>query len=235
MQQVAAELNLSETAFVRAMPDGFNLRWFTPKAEVPLCGHATLAAAHILWETGLLGPDQVARFHTRSKLLFARRVENRIEIDLPAISIVECPLPEILLQAFGVKPRFGGRTPDRELDDMDYLVELETESTVRHFKPNLDVWRNHLQAAVIVTARGECSSYDFISRYFAPWWGIDEDPVTGVSHCSLVPYWSNILGKTKLIGFQASPRGGFVPGHMDSGRVFLSGEAITIFQGTLLR
>ena len=234
MQQVAAELNLSETAFVRAMPDGFNLRWFTPKAEVPLCGHATLAAAHILWETGLLGPDQVARFHTRSKLLFARRVENRIEIDLPAISIVECPLPEILLQAFGVKPRFGGRTPDRELDDKDYLVELESEKAVRDFRPNLDVWRNQLQAAVIVTARRESSSYDFISRYFAPWWGIDEDPVTGVAHCSLVPFWSRRLGKSELVGYQASARGGVVHGRLEGDRVFLSGGAVTVLRGALL-
>jgi predicted PhzF superfamily epimerase YddE/YHI9 len=234
MQNVAAEMNLSETAFVRAMPDGFNLRWFTPKAEVPLCGHATLAAAHVLWETGLLNSDQIARFHTRSKLLFARQVENRIEIDLPAISITECPMPEVLARTLNAKPRFAGRTPDRDLDDKDYLVELESESAVRDFKPDLNVWRNQLQAAVIVTARGESSSYDFVSRYFAPWWGIDEDPVTGVSHCSLIPYWSRILGKTKLVGFQASPRGGFVHGYVDNKRVSLSGEAVTIFQGVLL-
>jgi len=153
MQQVATEMNLSETGFVRAMPDGFNLRWFTPKAEVPLCGHATLAAAHVLWETGLLKSDEVARFHTRSKLLIAKRVESRIEIDLPAISITGCPLPEILARTLGVKPRFFGRTPDRELDDKDFLVELESESAVRDFKPDLIVWRRQLQAAVIVTAR----------------------------------------------------------------------------------
>lgn len=235
MQQVAAEMNLSETAFVRQMPDGFNLRWFTPKAEVPLCGHATLAAAHVLWELGLLKPEQEARFHTRSKLLIARRVNSRIEIELPAITIIESILPGALVRALGVKPRFGGKTPERDLDDMDYFIELESERAVCDVRPNFDILRTQVQAAIIITARAESSSYDFVSRYFAPWWGIDEDPVTGVSHCSLVPYWCGILDKTELVGFQASPRGGFVHGRWEGGRVFLSGEAVTIFQGTLLR
>jgi len=234
MQSVASEMNLSETAFLLAEPDGMGLRWFTPTTEVPLCGHATLASAHILWETGTIGKTEQARFHTRSGLLLARRLGSRIEIDLPASPPHEVPLPAAAREALDVTPLYCGRTRERGLGDVDYLLELESEEAVRAVRPNFDHLRREIPAGIIVTARSVSASYDFVSRYFAPAWGVDEDPVTGAAHCCLAPYWSQRLGKRELVGYQASARGGVVHAHLRDDRALLSGDAVTVLRASLL-
>jgi PhzF family phenazine biosynthesis protein len=233
LKDVAAEMNLSETAFLLPAGAGFELRWFTPETEVPLCGHATLASAHALWESGTLQPEIPAVFETRSGRLTARRTEGRIELDLPAAPTSEALLPEGVARALGVEAMFVGRTGDRGLGDVDYLVEVGTEDEVRSLKPDFPRLRT-VAAGLIVTARSTSPTYDFVSRYFASFIGIDEDPVTGAAHCALVPYWAGRLGKSAMTAFQASARGGVVHGRVAGDRVLLSGEAVTIFQGELV-
>jgi PhzF family phenazine biosynthesis protein len=233
MQHVAAEVNLSETAFLLPAARAFRLRWFTPETEVPLCGHATLASAHALWEAGVLPADDAALFETRSGRLTARRIDGRIEIDLPAAPVAKTRLPDGVAQALGVAPSFVGRTGDRGLGDVDYLVEVSSEKEVRSLRPDLPRLRT-VAAGLIVTARGASPEYDFVSRYFASFVGIDEDPVTGAAHCALVPYWAERLGKSAMTAFQASPRGGVVHGRVARDRVLLSGQAVTVFQGELV-
>lgn len=232
MQQVAMEMNLSETAFVHARDDGFSLRWFTPEAEVPLCGHATLASAHALWESGTVQGDTI-RFHTLSGVLHARRHDGRIEIDLPAAELEEHRLPQSTRKALGIDPLWCGRTPPRGLGDRDVLVELESEAVVRAARPDFRELRREPKAGIIITASSGAAEQDFVSRYFAPWWGIDEDPVTGAAHCALVPFWARKLDKSRLIGYQASARGGLVHGRLQGDRVLLSGEAVTVMEGRL--
>jgi predicted PhzF superfamily epimerase YddE/YHI9 len=232
LQHVAAEMNLSETAFLLPAGDGFNLRWFTPTTEVPLCGHATLASAHILWKTGWLAAEEAARFATRSGALAARRAGSRIELDFPALAVEEAAPPPGALEALGVRPLFCGRTPDRGDGDRQYLVECESEDVVRQARPRFDLLRL-IQPSFILTARSASPGYDIVSRFFAPWWGIDEDPVTGVAHCSLATYWSRRLGRTSLVAYQASARGGTVHVRIDGARAFLSGQAVTVLEGTL--
>jgi PhzF family phenazine biosynthesis protein len=233
MQRVAAEMNLSETAFVvprSIIDDGFDLRWFTPAVEVPLCGHATLASAHALWEMGKLTAGEEARFHTLSGLLTARRAGARIELDFPALPVNEATLPDEILQALGVKPRYVGR----DNNERNFLIELETEEAVRSLKPDFESLRRTATAGVIVTARASAEPYDFVSRFFASYAGIDEDPVTGSAHCSLAPYWAERLGKSEMTGYQASARGGVVGVRLKGNRVLLSGEAVTVLRGSLL-
>ncbi len=236
MQAVAAEMNLSETAFLLCREDRFDLRWFTPTTEVPLCGHATLASAHALWETGKLRHDETARFHTLSGLLTAQRSGARIEMSLPAIPIEETIIAQDILEAIGVKPRFVGRTVERKgkAQKVNYLFELDSEAAVRQASPDFMQLKKQTSAGIIITARAQATTCDFVSRYFVPAIGINEDPVTGAAHCSLVPYWSERLGKTEMTGYQASARGGFVYGRLHESRVFLAGEAVTVLQGTLL-
>jgi PhzF family phenazine biosynthesis protein len=232
MQGVAAEMNLSETAFVLPARDGFTLRWFTPATEVPLCGHATLAAAHVLWEAARVPERAKITFETCSGRLVARRVGGQIELELPARPVERVELPGDVLDALGAQPRWTGRTIDRGLGDTDYLVELESEEAVRRLQPDVRRLRD-AQAGVIVTSQGS-GPYDVVSRYFAPWWGIDEDPVTGSAHCALIPFWVERLGKPCLVAFQASARGGVLRGRVEGDRVSLSGGAVTVFQGLLL-
>lgn len=236
MQAVAAEMNLSETAFLLRRADGFDLRWFTPTTEVPLCGHATLASAHALWETGELRSDETARFHTLSGLLTAQRNGKRIEMSLPAIPIEEAIIEQGILEAVGVQPRFVGRTSDCASvpGELNYLLELDSEEAVRKAAPDFEQLKRETSACVIVTASSQTSTQDFVSRFFASGVGIDEDPVTGAAHCSLVPYWSKRLEKTEMTGYQASARGGFVYGKLHDNRVVLAGDAVTVLQGTLL-
>jgi len=232
MQHLAAEMNLSETAFLLPAGSHYGLRWFTPTTEVPLCGHATLASAHALWESGLLPSDAAATFETRSGLLGARRVDGRIEIDLPAAPVAESALPQGAQRALGVEAVFVGRTPDRGLGDVDYLVEVPSEAAVGALRPDFTTLRA-IAAGFIVTAAATSPPYDFVSRYFAAFAGIDEDPVTGAAHCALLPHWSRRLGKTSMTAFQASTRGGIVHGRVAGDRVLLSGGAVTVFQGDL--
>jgi predicted PhzF superfamily epimerase YddE/YHI9 len=226
MQDVAREMNLSETAFLEPADDGYGLRWFTPAVEVALCGHATLASAHVLWETGTLEPAAAARFHTLSGLLTAERQREWIELDFPARPAEEAPPPAGLLEAFG-DPVFVGRSRD------DYLLELPSEDAVRTAAPD------HRRVAalgvrgVIVTARASSPPYDFVSRFFAPGSGIDEDPVTGSAHCTLGPYWAPQLGKDELLAYQASARGGVVKVRVAGDRVKLGGQAVTVLRGRL--
>jgi PhzF family phenazine biosynthesis protein len=225
MQRVAAEMNLSETAFLHPEEDGFRLRWFTPTIEVDLCGHATLASAHVLWETSRLAPDATARFFTRSGLLTAARRGEWIELDFPAEPAVAAEAPVELLQALGVPPQFVGR------NRMDWLVEVESEADLRGLEPDLSLLRAVPCRGVIVTSLSAAAEFDFVSRFFAPRSGIDEDPVTGSAHCCLAPFWSERLGSQELVGYQASARGGVVRVRAVGERVYLSGQAVTVLRG----
>lgn len=228
LQRVAQEMNLSETAFLLKHKDGYNLRWFTPVVEVDLCGHATLASAHTLWEQGLLGAGEEARFHTRSGLLTARRQGAWIELDFPATPPEPVEAPPGLGVALGVTPTYLGKTR------FDYLLEVESEAALRAIQPDFAALRRLGVRGIIVTSRATSSGYDLVSRFFAPGSGIDEDPVTGSAHCALAPYWAAKLGKTELNAYQASARGGSVRLRLGEQRVYLGGQAVTVLRGELL-
>ncbi len=229
MQSVAAEMNLAETAFPLREGDGFRLRWFTPKCEVKLCGHATLATAHILWETGLLAKDEEARFQTLSGLLSARRDGDLVELDFPA----RPPLPQPpswadeVVGALGLKPVYIGMSAE------DILFEAADEKAVRSVQPDFATLRSLPARGVIVTSRSSDCRYDFISRFFAPAVGVDEDPVTGSSHTVLVPYWAGRLGKKSFTAYQASARGGVLHLRLEGVRVKIAGHAVTVIKGEL--
>jgi len=234
MQSVASEMNLSETAFARRLGTGsqFSLRWFTPRVEVDLCGHATLATAHVLWEDGHLPADEPAAFETRSGLLTAKRASHGIELDFPGEPVHNelCAGPEreILSQAIESPIRFAGR------NRFDLLVELETEAMVRALKPDIRQLERLLVRGVIVTSRAESKEFDFVSRFFAPRLGVDEDPVCGSAHCCLGPYWSERIGRRELVGHQVSCRRGIVRVRVDGPRVALIGQAVTVLRGELV-
>jgi PhzF family phenazine biosynthesis protein len=229
MQHVAAEMNLAETAFLERRDDGFSLRWFTPTVEVDLCGHATLASAHALWENGLLQPGEPARFHTRSGLLTAERQGAWIELNFPSTPEEAVATPPGLAEALGATPRYVGKSR------FDYLVELESEEAVRKLQPDF----NRLSAisaprGFIATSRSAANGSDFVSRFFAPAAGINEDPVTGSAHCCLAPFWSGRLHKNEFMARQISPRGGLLRVRLNGDRVLLGGQAITVLRGELL-
>ncbi len=228
MQQVASEMNLSETAFVLPRGSKFQLRWFTPTVEVDLCGHATLAAAHVLWETGVLEKDQTVYFDTRSGMLSAEWSKGWIEMDFPAAPAVAVDPPPDLLDAIGREPVFVGQSR------FDYLVELPSEEDVRSLTVEYDLLKNVATRGVIVTSRSENIAYDFVSRFFAPAVGVNEDPVTGSAHCTLGPYWGKILGKAELTAYQASVRGGTIKLRCGEQRVILRGQAVTVMRIELL-
>jgi PhzF family phenazine biosynthesis protein len=236
MQAVAAEMNLSETAFLEPREQGLSLRWFTPQTEVDLCGHGTLASAHVLFEEGLLSPGQQALFHTHSGLLRAaleqqRGAEGRwIRLDFPSEAPGPAGPPPGLLEALGLKQADVGYVGRNRFD---YLVEVASEVLLRGLDPDFQRLRSLGDRGVMVTTRGRSDPYDFLSRFFAPGVGIDEDPVTGSAHCCLGPYWGERLGKSELLAFQASRRGGVVKVRLAGGRVLLSGQAVTIFRGEL--
>lgn len=222
MQAVAAEMNLSETAFLVPSGREFDLRWFTPVCEVELCGHATLAAAHVLWETGKLRDEEEARFRTSSGLLTAKWNDSRIELDFPSEAPDSTNAPPGLLEGLGVSAVYVGR------NRMDYLVEVASESVLRDLKPDFSRLRQVDARGIIVTSRSWDERCDFVSRFFAPAVGVDEDPVTGSAHCCLAPYWGKRLGKTDLSGHQVSRRGGEIGMTWKEGRVRLSGSAVTV-------
>jgi PhzF family phenazine biosynthesis protein len=224
MQNVAREMNLSETAFLLRRDDGFGLRWFTPIIEVDLCGHATLASAHLLWEEGRLEPDQPARFHTRSGLLTAEKKGTWIEMDFPAVPAEPHARVEALESGLGTESRYLGRTR------FDYFVEVDSEEILRGIKPDFGALKRLNVRGVIVTSRASGSAYDYVSRFFAPSAGIDEDPVTGSAHCTLGPFWKERLGRDSLLGYQASARGGFVRTRCVGDRVRISGQAVTVLR-----
>ncbi|HVP73887.1 MAG TPA: PhzF family phenazine biosynthesis protein, partial [Phycisphaerales bacterium] len=232
MQAIAREMNLSETAFVQPNADGgFDLRWFTPAKEVDLCGHATLASAHILWQEGHLQPDSTASFATQSGSLHCRRGEkNRIVMDFPMEIATPCIPSEDLVKGIG-------SDGDRYLvNRLHYMVVLRDASTLRALKPDFTRLAHLDRRGVIVTSPSDDGRFDFLSRYFVPKLGINEDPVTGSAHCSLGPYWAERLHKTEMTGYQASSRGGIVGVRVrpDDGRVDLIGDAITVMRTQLL-
>ena len=226
MHDVAREMNLSDTAFLHPEDGGYRLRWLTPAIEVDLCGHATLASAHVLWEDGHIQPDAEARFHTRSGPLTCRRNGDWIEMNFPAKPAEAAEAPPQLAEALGADPIWVGR------NQFDYLVEVANEAILRSLKPDHRLLRQLPVRGAIVTARGR--EYDFVSRFFAPGAGIDEDPVTGSAHSALAPYWGVRLGKTEMTGFQASARGGVVKVRLEGDRVYMSGQAVTVLRGDLI-
>lgn len=232
MMSLSAEMNLSETAFLLKQADGYSLRWFTPKKEVQLCGHATLATAHILWSEGYLRPEEEARFDTKSGLLTARLSDGWVEMDFPARYIEPAESNSALNQALGLTPNC---TSKKEVLQGDYyLLEAESEEAIRKLSPDFVALSKLGIRAALVTSRSQTSESDFVSRYFAPGIGVNEDPVTGSAHCYLAPYWGKKLGKTKLTGLQVSARSGLVGCEWREERVILKGQAVTIFRGELL-
>ncbi|MFC7440548.1 PhzF family phenazine biosynthesis protein [Laceyella putida] len=228
MQQLASEMNLAETAFLYPEADGYRLRWFTPTTEVDLCGHATLASAHILWEQGYLASDQVARFYTKSGQLIAKRKKNGIQLDFPAVAIQLTEIPHQLIALLGDKVQ------QCLTDQANLVVVLKSEADVRQLQLHRDeiLAIPGLKNGVIFTALG--TELDFVSRCFFPQVGIDEDPVTGSAHCLLGPYWGQVLSKTTLTAYQASPRGGELRIDLNGQRVHLTGQAVTIFKAECL-
>lgn len=229
MQVVAAEMNVAETAFLVRRTDGaYDLRWFTPTVEVDLCGHATLASAHILWEEKHINPADGAHFHTKSGPLRAWREGQTIRMDFPSEPVVASEPPTSLGAALGIPFSFAGK------NRMDWLVEVADEAAVSAVRPELRPLAELDVRGVIVTARSATPERDFVSRFFAPAAGVDEDPVTGSAHCALAPYWAAKLGKPALVGYQASARGGTVMCTLAGDRVVLGGTAITVLRAKLL-
>jgi PhzF family phenazine biosynthesis protein len=228
MQAVAREMNLSETAFLVGRDDGdFDLRWFTPAVEVELCGHATLASAHALWEEGHLPREATARFHTQSGVLTAERRDDWIELNFPATPDERTDAPAGLAQALGADPVYVGRSR------FDLLVDVGDEHAVRRMTPDFGALRALPVRGVIVTSRASTTGLDFVSRFFAPASGIDEDPVTGSAHCCLTPYWHRKLGRSSFVARQVSSRAGVLRLQLDGDRVRLQGQAVTVMKGHL--
>ena len=219
-KEIASRVNLSETAFLVREKDIFRLRWFTPETEVDLCGHATLASAHVLFNLGIISPAEDIVFSTKSGILSARKKGDLVEMDFPSEEPREVAAPEELLMAIPSVPLYVGR------NRLDYIALYESEDTVRSAVPQMGCVRALDSRGLIITSASNCDRYDFVSRFFAPNAGIDEDPVTGSAHCCLCPFWSGRLGKKELVGYQASQRGGLVHARLLDGRVLLSGKAI---------
>ena len=229
LQQVASEMNLAATAFLYPQEDGYSLRWFSAKVELELCGHGTLASAHTLWEQGYLANDAQARFYTRGGFLTAKQDGEWIELNFPAKPEVAAEPLTVLKESLGVTPHYVGKS------QLDYLVELESEEIVRSIQPDFGQLATLPARGIIITAAANAGSeYDFVSRFFCPSVGINEDPVTGSAHCALSPFWSKRLGRAQLTGYQASERGGIVRVQFDGDRVHLGGQAITVLRGQLL-
>jgi PhzF family phenazine biosynthesis protein len=229
MLQLAREMNLSETAFLLPLDTGYSLRWFTPKIEVSLCGHATLASAHVLFETGIVPKSQTAHFSTLSGELKARHTQEGIELDFPTMpSTPAAEVPTAMLDALNVTATAVMTSGNK------HLIEVGTEAEVRTMQPDFDALSRLTGRGVTVTARANSDSeYDFVSRYFAPWIGINEDPVTGSAHCILGPYWAKKLEKTELHAYQASLRGGALKLRVTPERTYLTGQAVTVFSGEM--
>jgi PhzF family phenazine biosynthesis protein len=222
MKDVAREMNLSETAFLHPIEGGFSLRWLTPAVEVKLCGHATLASACALWHTGAARPADPIRFHTKSGWLVCRRDGDWIEMDFPAVVSQPCPPPPGLAEALGCRLVACGS------NGMDYLVEVPDEATLRSLAPNHSLLGTLPVRGVIVTAASDDPRFDFVSRFFAPAAGVNEDPVTGSAHCALGPYWQAKIDKDEFTVFQASERGGVVRLKVQGVRVLLRGQAVLV-------
>jgi PhzF family phenazine biosynthesis protein len=228
MQNVAREMNLSETAFVYPEKDGFRLRWFTPAVEVSLCGHATLASAHALWEEQVLSAGAQAIFYTKSGVLTAEKQDCTIQMDFPVDRESPVEAPSELLDGLGTAPTYVGK------NRFDYLVEIASEELLRDLKPDFGALMKVPARGVIVTSVASQENFDFVSRFFAPQVGVNEDPVTGSAHCCLGPFWGARLKKNVLVGYQASARGGIVHVSLSGDRVYIGGQAVTVWKGELI-
>lgn len=227
MQHVARDMNLSETAFLYRERDGYNLRWFTPTVEVEICGHATLASAHILWEEGRVSRGEGIEFYTLSGVLTASIDGGMINLDFPSEPEHETDAPPGLIQSLGITPVYVGR------NRFDYLVEVESAEEVRAIRPDFALLGTIPVRGVIVTSASDMPEYDFIARFFGPASGINEDPATGSAYCCLGPYWEKELGKSEFLAYQASERGGVIGVRVRGERVKLMGKAVTVFKGTM--
>jgi predicted PhzF superfamily epimerase YddE/YHI9 len=228
MQSVAAEMNLSETAFVLRRDDGLELRWFTPTVEVDLCGHATLATAHALWSSDLVPYGVPLRFHTRSGVLTCTQDGDFINLDFPVTPPRQVEIPPELTIALGAEPAYLGKSR------FDYLAVFDSADAVRSLKPDFRKLERIPVRGVIATAIADEPGFDFVSRFFAPTVGVDEDPVCGSAHCCLTPYWAQRLGKSDLMAHQISARGGVLRLKLNGDRVILGGQAVTVWRGELL-
>jgi PhzF family phenazine biosynthesis protein len=227
LQNVAMEMNLSETAYFVPNEKGFDLRWFTPKVEVDLCGHATLASVVVLSHLGKVADGSEVSFSTRSGFLIASRQGERFHLDFPIKKAEPTDAPCGLVESLNVTPKYIGR------NKFDYIVEVESESVVRAISPDFKGLAAVNCRGVIVTAKSDDPQFDFVSRFFAPAVGIDEDPVTGSAHCCLADYWGRQLGTTQMVGYQASSRGGVVHVEVRGERVTLGGDAVIVAHGHL--
>jgi PhzF family phenazine biosynthesis protein len=227
MQKVAREMNVSETAFLYGVKGGYNLRWFTPTVEVEICGHATLASAHILWEAGRAPRSGVIEFHTMSGVLTAEMNGGMIELDFPSEPAGDAAAPQALTESLGVKPLYVGK------NRFDYLVEVGSEKEVRALSPDFALLGTIQVRGVMVTASSDDAKYDFVARFFGPASGINEDPATGSAYCCLGPYWEKKLGKSEFLAYQASERGGVIGVRVMGERVKLLGKAVTVFKGVM--
>ena len=237
MQAIAAEMNLSETAFLYRLGDteeeGFSIRWFSPAVEVALCGHATLASAHTLWSEGHLTPGKAAKFKSQSGWLGAQQTEDGwIELDFPAQPVTSAHVTPQLVKSLCCQGDI--RTVSK--NDVNYLIEIHSEKSVRTLKPDFSALKQLPTQGVIVTAAADDESpYDFVSRYFCPKIGVNEDPVTGSAHTSLAPYWQAKLGKSVMLAKQVSQRGGVIKVDCAAAdRVLISGQAVTVLKGELM-
>jgi PhzF family phenazine biosynthesis protein len=227
MQKVAREMNVSETAFLYEEKGGYNLRWFTPTVEVEICGHATLASAHILWEAGRAPRDGKIEFHTMSGVLTAAMRGDMIELDFPSEPAEDAEAPLKLIESLGVKPLYVGR------NRFDYLVEVGSEKEVRALRPDFPLLATIPVRGVIVTSASDMPEYDFVARFFGPASGINEDPATGSAYCCLGPYWEKKTGRSEFLAYQASQRGGVIGVRVMGERVKLLGKAVTVFKGEM--
>ncbi|MCA9128832.1 MAG: PhzF family phenazine biosynthesis protein [Planctomycetales bacterium] len=228
MQSLASEMNLSETSFVRPVDDGsYEIRWFTPMTEVDLCGHATLATAHFLWTKGQIAGDTL-RFQSRSGTLTCYRRNDFIVLDFPATTVAIQTAPPALLTSLGIQQAITtGKSR------FDWLIEVAEETELRALQPDFTLLKQVATRGVIVTCRSHHAQFDFMSRFFAPAAGINEDPVTGSAHCCLGPFWGERLNKGEMRAFQASQRGGVIGIQLAGDRVQLSGRAVTVLCGQL--
>ncbi|MEL6260061.1 MAG: PhzF family phenazine biosynthesis protein [Cyanobacteria bacterium J06626_6] len=231
MQAIAQEMNLSETAFLVPIEGGYHLRWFTPAAEVDLCGHATLASAHVLWQEGYLSADATAKFSTKSGWLSAKQDGDWIAMDFPSqpVTANQYIMPQ-LVKALCCHSNIRAVSKN----DTNYLVELQSESAIGSLQPDFSEMQKLPVQGVIATAAADSGECDFVSRYFAPAVGVDEDPVTGSAHASLAPYWQEKLGKSSMVAKQISARGGILRiSCQPENRVQISGRAVTVLKGKL--
>ncbi len=227
MQDIANEMNLSETAYLLRQGEDFSLRWFTPEAEVDLCGHATLASAHILWEEQFFKDNEI-RFNTKSGLLTATKEGNWIQMNFPLEVEHESIAPIELAEGLGINYKYIGK------NRFDYIVEVADEEAVRNLQPNFNLWKSVKSRGIIVTSKSNRSNIDFVSRCFYPALGVNEDPVTGSAHCCLGPYWQRKLKKNELIAVQLSKREGLLKLNILEGRILILGQAVTTLRGQLL-